>query len=195
MAIYDIAALHFLLGPVARVAASGQRRERERRVLTGPDAGSAFPVEVPTHVTALLEFNGGATATLTSSFAAHGDDAALVIFGTKGAMRLPRASVFDGTVSIRAGRSGWVTLAPALPGWDDDLWIIGLLETLAAGADRRAARCAATVARHNLAVLIAVQQAIADGTWVAVTDREPRPSPLGRGAYAEFRERFEIERV
>ena len=56
MGIYDIAALTGLMGPVSHVAGFGRRLHAERRIGKGPAAGSAFPVAVDTHVTALLAF-------------------------------------------------------------------------------------------------------------------------------------------
>lgn len=47
MGPYYFSALISLLGPVDRVAAVGMRKQEERRIHTGPNAGATFRVEVP----------------------------------------------------------------------------------------------------------------------------------------------------
>jgi predicted dehydrogenase len=59
MGPYYLTALVALLGPVSSVAATGRKARTTRVVGSGPKAGNEFPVEVPTHVTALLEFAEG----------------------------------------------------------------------------------------------------------------------------------------
>ena len=49
MGPYYFTALVSLLGPVDRVAAAGMKAHAEREIRTGPNAGTRFPVEVPTH--------------------------------------------------------------------------------------------------------------------------------------------------
>ena len=55
-------------GPVVRVSGATSRSSRERTVATGPLAGTVIPVDVDTHVTAILEHASGVISTVTVSF-------------------------------------------------------------------------------------------------------------------------------
>ena len=189
MAVYDVAALHFLLGPIARVAAAGRRMRDRRETLCGPDAGSTFAVEVPTHVAALLEFVSGPVATMTTSFdAVGGQPAGLAIHGTHGALRLGRANQFDATVEVAIVPGEWCPVEPTIAGWNEDLWIVGLLDLAAAITERRAPHCSADAARHVLAVLNAIEIALGGQEWQAVGHPFTGAPPLGDDYYETLRE-------
>lgn len=193
MGIYDIAALTGLLGPVSHVTGFGRRLHAERRIGKGPAAGSAFPVAVDTHVTALLAFAAGPLATLTLSFDGFGSAApGFEIYGAAATLRCDRSSSFTGNAAISQRFGEWQP-APDLPsGWGDDLWIIGLLEMVAAIADNTEPRCAGRRALHALAVLEAIAAAIATRSVVGVGYPCSPPPPLPCGAYAALRQRFGI---
>jgi predicted dehydrogenase len=68
MGPYYISALVHLLGPVRAVIGAASRLRDTRVIGSGPRLGQRIPVEVPTHVTGVLEHSGGALTTLTTSF-------------------------------------------------------------------------------------------------------------------------------
>ncbi len=105
---YPITHLIALLGPVTRVTGMAARGEAERVAPAGPAAGTRFPVEVDTHVTALLAFASGAVATLVTSVEVRGSDAPpLEIYGTTGALSLTSMG-YGGEARVRgAGEQGW----------------------------------------------------------------------------------------
>ena len=197
MGVYDIAALTALLGPVAQVTAFGRRLHNERRVRQGPAAGRLFPVGVDTHVTALLGFVAGPLATLTLSFDGFGSAApGLEIYGDKAAIRCGRSSSFTGDAALSQRFGEWHPIDRAPDGWndgwDDALWIIGLLDHIAAIADGSEPRCAGRHALHDLAVLEGITTAIAERRIVDVGHSCAPPPPLPPGAYAALRQRFGI---
>ena len=65
---YYLTALVQLFGPVARVAAVASKARETRIIGSGPRAGEEFAVTVPTHVSALYEFESGQTAQSIFSF-------------------------------------------------------------------------------------------------------------------------------
>src|SRR3546814_4409275 len=65
---YYLTALVQFFGPIARVQAVASMARAERVIGSGPRAGERFAVTVPTHVAALYEFTGGATASSIFSF-------------------------------------------------------------------------------------------------------------------------------
>ena len=101
MGPYYLTALVALLGPVRTVAAAGHKARETRVIGSGPKAGTAFPVEVPTHVTALLEFRDGAGATTTLSFDSPLPRQSIEITGTEATLLLPDPNNFDGSLHLR----------------------------------------------------------------------------------------------
>lgn len=102
MGPYYLTALVNFLGPIARVSGSAQSAFPERIITSEPLAGSKIPVETPTHVTGVLDFANGTTATIVTSFDTwpyplpH-----LLIFGTDGTLEVPDPNRFDGVVRLR----------------------------------------------------------------------------------------------
>ena len=101
MGPYYLTALVALLGPVGAVAATGHKSRESRVIGSGPKAGTVFPVEVPTHVTALLEFRSGAGATTTLSFDSPLPRQSIEITGTEATLLVPDPNQFDGTLRLR----------------------------------------------------------------------------------------------
>ena len=68
MGPYYLTALVSLLGPIARVTGSARISFPERTIGSGPKQGQQIVVETPTHVAGVLDFAGGAVATIITSF-------------------------------------------------------------------------------------------------------------------------------
>jgi predicted dehydrogenase len=106
MGPYYVTALVNFLGPVSRVSGSAQSAFPERVITSEPLAGTRIPVETPTHVTGVMDFASGATATIVTSFDTwpyplpH-----LLIFGTEGTLEVPDPNRFDGIVRLRRSAS------------------------------------------------------------------------------------------
>ncbi|WP_447340933.1 Gfo/Idh/MocA family protein, partial [Mycobacterium tuberculosis] len=62
---YYIANLINLIGPVKRVAALTSMASETRTITSQPRSGETIPVKTPTNIHALLEFQNGATITLS----------------------------------------------------------------------------------------------------------------------------------
>jgi predicted dehydrogenase len=56
---YYLTTVVHIFGPFAMVAAVGSKARATRTVQVGDRIGTEFPVEVPTHVTAIARFEGG----------------------------------------------------------------------------------------------------------------------------------------
>ncbi|MEU9115862.1 Gfo/Idh/MocA family oxidoreductase [Streptomyces sp. NPDC048483] len=109
---YYLTALVALLGPVRQVAATARTGRAERVIGSGPKAGKRFPVEVPTHVTALIDFGRGASASSTFSFDSPIERTVIEITGTDGTLRVPDPNSFSGPLRVRgAGDEKWRELA------------------------------------------------------------------------------------
>jgi predicted dehydrogenase len=108
MGPYYLSILVECLGPAVGVVARGSRARAERVIASGPRAGTVFPVEVPTYVSGLIDFAGGASAQSTYSFQSAKELVGVVeISGTEGTLALPDPNRYDGdTLLWRDGADG-----------------------------------------------------------------------------------------
>lgn len=101
---YYITTLVQVFGPVRRVAATGSQARETRVIGSGPKAGTEFPVEVPTHISALLEFESGASAQSVFSFDSKLRRAGVFeVAGSEGTIVFPDPNNFDGETSLYTG--------------------------------------------------------------------------------------------
>ena len=117
------------------------RRARDRRVIgSGPSAGRSFAVEVPTHVTALIDYAGGQAATLVLSFDSPLRRSGFAeITGTEATLALPDPNRFDGEVRVRpAGAADWTSIPAAGTAAGRGLGVLDLARALRAGVPHRA---------------------------------------------------------
>ena len=86
---------------MSSVAALGSKA-RERRVIgSGPKAGEEFDVMVPSHVSALVQFESGQSAQAMFSFDSALPRTLLEINGTDATMLFPDPNYFDGEISVQ----------------------------------------------------------------------------------------------
>lgn len=98
---YYLTTLVQVFGSVSRVYAHGSRSRETRVIGSGPKAGTEFPVEVPTHVSALLEFASGASAQAVFSFDSKLKRTGFVeIAGTEGTAVFPDPNTFEGDTTV-----------------------------------------------------------------------------------------------
>lgn len=176
---YYLTALVALLGPAARVAAS-TRRARDHRVIgSGPKAGTAFPVEVPTHVNALIDFAGGAGATTTFSFDSPIGRQIIEVIGTEGALSVPDPNTFDGPLLARGLRDAeWRELPVTGTTAGRGLGVLDMARSLRAGTPHRAS---GALALHVLEIMTAIGDAGEDGQSRRLHTTSPTPPPLPDG--------------
>lgn len=100
---YYITTLVQLFGPVARVHAVTSRSRAERVIGSGPLAGQTFPVNVPTHVAALLEFESGQSAQSVFSFDSRLGRTQFEVTGDDATLTVPDPNGFDGELVVTRG--------------------------------------------------------------------------------------------
>jgi len=177
MGPYYLTALVSLLGPVARVSAGARRTFEVRRVTGGPKIGDTLPVEVPTHVAAVLEHESGAITTLVTSFDCWDDVHSVELWGTDGTLLLPDPNGYEGVVR-RRGRElngKWETSGLEHESYRRGL---GVVETARAIRLGDAPRASGALAFHVLDVLLSILEAAQTASVVDVASRCERPTPL-----------------
>jgi predicted dehydrogenase len=157
MGPYYLTSLVTLFGPVARVSGAVRRSDRERTIGTGPNAGAVVPVEVDTHVTAILEHAGGVISTVTVSFEVWATRAPLFeVYGTAGTIAVPDPNRFSDTVSLATAENREWREIGAEAGYEDAGRGVGLSDMARAIETDRPHRASGELAFHVLEIMESV---------------------------------------
>ncbi len=185
MGPYYLTALVNLLGPVKRVAGFSTRATDLRRG-SGPNQGRTYPVEVDTHVAAVLEFVSGPVVNLTMSFdvcrLSGQMENCIELWGLDGALHTPDPNTFSGEVRFaqNAQDPAWKTAENTFV-YNDNMRLIGLAD-MAAGIElKRPHRCSGELAYHVLDVMCSILDAGEKGQYVTLESTCVRPAPLRDG--------------
>lgn len=177
---YYLTALVLNLGPVARVTATASKAREVRVIGSGPKAGTEFPVEVPTHISALYEFVSGASAQSVFSFDSKLARAGVVeIAGTSGTVVFPDPNRFDGesTVFTDAAPDG-ISVAAEGSTASRGTGVVELAQAIRADRPERAS---GELAFHVLDIMVSTSESAERGEPVAVrsTVSDIDPLPVG----------------
>jgi predicted dehydrogenase len=183
MAPYYLTALVTLLGPVVRVSGVATRSHRQRTIAAGGQAGTVIPVDVDTHVSAILEHANGLTSTLTVSFDVWASRVPLFeLYGTAGTIAVPDPNRFSDPVEVwTVDRREW-TEVPASAGYTDAGRGVGLADLAHAIETDRPHRASGELAFHVLEIMDAVLRAGHEHRVVELASTAARPEPVPYGA-------------
>ena len=173
---YYLTALVQVFGSVSSVAALGSKA-RERRVIgSGPKAGEEFDVTVPSHVSALAQFESGQSAQAMFSFDSALPRTLLEVNGTDATMLFPDPNYFDGDIAIRR-RDGedWETVATTTA---KSFRGTGVLEMARALREGRPHRAQGALAYHVLDTMIAIAESVESRAFVDVASSVDKPPLL-----------------
>jgi predicted dehydrogenase len=165
---YYLTALVAALGAVESVSAIGTKMADSRTIGSGPDAGTQFPVEVPSLTVANLKFATGIAAQMLLTFdSASHRGGRLEVFGVNGTLRTPDPNGADTTaLFLPAGSDSWEDLGhsettPAIgPGIANFARHIRGNEPLIVSGER---------ALHVLDVMCAIEESSNSGQTAAVS--------------------------
>jgi predicted dehydrogenase len=173
---YYLTALVSLLGPVSQVAADIRKARDQRLVGSGPKKGTAFPVDVPTHVNALLDFPGSATASATFSFDSPVNRRLIEIIGTEGALSLPDPNTFEGPLLGRGLHDAdWRELPVSGTTAGRGIGVLDLARSIRAGTPHRAS---GELAFHVLELMAAISESGERSEFRRITSTTTAPEPL-----------------
>ncbi|MFI6961748.1 Gfo/Idh/MocA family protein [Streptomyces sp. NPDC050255] len=177
MGPYYLTALVQTFGSVRRVSAVGSTATATRTIGSGPRAGERFEVEVPTHVSALIQFEAGSSANSIFSFDTPHIRAGFVeITGTEATLSLPDPNNFDGELKIwPAGGSEWTSVATTGPADGRGLGVLDMARSVRSGDPHRAT---GHLAHHVLDAMVSVTESIDTGSSVDVASSAPVSSAL-----------------
>ncbi|MFI7441495.1 Gfo/Idh/MocA family protein [Nonomuraea indica] len=173
---YYLTTLVALLGPASRVSASNRRAREHRVVGSGPKAGTVFPVDVPTHVNALIDFAGGPAAGATFSFDSPVSRTLIEVIGTEGALSLPDPNTFDGPLLARGLHDlEWRELPLEGTTAGRGIGVLDMARAIRAGVPHRAS---GALALHVLEIMTAVTESGERGEFRGLGSGSPVPDPL-----------------
>ncbi|SHG85292.1 Gfo/Idh/MocA family protein [Cognatishimia maritima] len=183
---YYISNLVQLIGPVARVTAFAGSASATRTIGNGPRLGEEIPVDTPTTIHAVMEFESGAIVTLLTSWDvwSHGHSR-MELYGTEGTMYLPDPNFFGGDLTVTSRKD-----AAEVTPWDHPFSVVndgeqanyrgaGLADMALAIAEGRPHRCSNDFALHVVDIMTSILAAAETGRVVDIATRCTRPTPLG----------------
>ncbi len=188
---YYIANLINLIGPVRRVAALTSMASPTRTISSAPRAGEKIDVTTPTTIQALLEFESGASITLSASWDvwAH-NHPNMELYGTDGSLFLPDPNFFGGEVKLaKPGKKAKAVKAWAHPlgtpnqkhsqGMMANYRTAGLADMAVAILEDRDIRCSLERALHGVDVMVSILRSGEEKKFIDIKTSCSRPEALG----------------
>jgi predicted dehydrogenase len=152
---YYVTTLVQLFGPVRRVSALSSKSKKFRTIGSGPRAGEQFEVTVPTHVSALFEFEGGQIAQSVFSFDSQIKRTQFEVTGVAGALEVPDPNTFGGELIVHKA-DGIQTVPSTGSAAGRGTGVVELARSIRAGRPERAS---AEQAYHVLDVMVSTIEA------------------------------------
>ena len=182
MGPYYLTALVNLLGPVKRVTASARASFPERIATSKALYGTKIPVEVPTHVAGVMDFESGVIGNIIMSFDTWAHHLPRIeIYGSEGSLSVPDPNTFGGPVSInRNDGAGWVDV-PLTHGYTDNSRGIAVADMAYALRSGRPHRASGELAYHVLDLMQSFHDASDAGHHIEIQSTCARPAALPLG--------------
>lgn len=177
MGPYYLTALVQTFGSISKVAAIGSKSKELRVIGSGPKAGEEFTVEVPTHVSAMSQFENGQSSHSVFSFESPRQRMGFVeITGTEATISLPDPNHFDGEVRLwRAGDNEWTVIPATGPSQGRGMGVLDMARSLRAGVPHRAT---GSLAYHVLDTMVSISESMESGTFIDVESSAPASAAL-----------------
>jgi predicted dehydrogenase len=182
MGPYYLTALVHLLGPARRVTGSARITHAQREIGSKPLRGQMIDVEVPTHVSSVIDFESGPVASLTTSFDVQSSRLRNIeIYGTEATLSVPDPNTFGGPVAIRKrGEREWTEI-PLSHGNAEQSRGIGLADMIRGVQQSRPHRASLELSSHVLDLMESIVRASDEGSHVAPRTTCERPAALAPG--------------
>ena len=179
MGPYYLTALVHLLGPARAISGSAKIGIAERVVHSKGRVGDVVHATTPTHVSSMIDFVNGASATLVTSFDVKATRFKTIeIYGTEGTLALPDPNTFGGPLKVRnILADDWRELPLPMPNIPQQRGI-GLADMLSATIADRPHRASAELALHVLELMSATLRSSDEGRRIDLTTTCERPAPM-----------------
>ncbi|GGC94116.1 oxidoreductase [Tersicoccus solisilvae] len=173
---YYLTTLVQTFGPIAKVGAFGSQSRASRVIGSGPKAGEAFDVTVPTHVSAIAQFEGGESSQSIFSFDSPKQNVGVVeITGTEATIAFPDPNMFDGDIVLtRVGAEP--EIIPAVGSTASrGTGVLEMARAIRAGVPHRAQ---GEAAYHVLDAMVSIAESIETGSFISLESTAVAAEPL-----------------
>lgn len=182
MGPYYLTALVSLLGPVSRVTGTTRISFPTREIGSEPKRGTKIVVEIPTHVTGLLEFASGPVGTIITSFDVWKSNLPWIeIYGSEGTLSVPDPNTFGGPVILWKPDDKEGTTIPLLPIRSENSRGLGVADMAHALRSGRPHRANGEMAYHVLDIMHTIHDASTKGAHIQMASTCERPAPMPVG--------------
>jgi len=179
MGPYYLTALVSLLGPVVRVSGSSRITFAERTIGSMPKKGEKIKVEIPTHITGLLEFANGVIGTVITSFDVWDHTLPHIeIYGSLGTLFLPDPNTFGGPVGLLRAEGDKREEISLVRGYADNSRGLGVADMAIAIQSGRMHRANEELAYHVLDIMLAILESARIGQHLQLASSCLRPEVL-----------------
>ena len=176
---YYLTALVNMLGPVRRLAGSTRISFPERLITSQPLAGTKIKVNTPTHVTGVLDFVGGAIATVIASFDVWGTSLPHIeIYGSEGSLSMPDPNTFGGPVQVKSATDEEWRDVPLTHPYTENSRGLGVRDMVEAIHENRPQRANGEMAFHVLDLMQSFEESSISGQHIEIQSRCERPAAL-----------------
>jgi predicted dehydrogenase len=163
---YYLTTLVQTFGPVQRVTGAASTSRPVRVIGSGPRAGAEFAVTVPSHHSALIEFESGASAQAIFSFESHRTRAGIVeVSGTTGTIAFPDPNTFDGESVVFDGTDDGREVPAVGSKSTRGTGVAEMAKAIRAGRPERAS---GPQAYHVLDIMVSITESASRGETVTV---------------------------
>ena len=179
MGPYYLTALVSLMGPVTRVAGLTRATFPERLITSEARFGEIIEVNTATHIAGILEFSGGAIATMVMSFDVWGHTMPCIeIHGTEGSLSVPDPNGFGGVVQVCRPRTRQWETVPLTHRYAENARGLGVADMACPLRTGRRHRATEALAYHVLDVMHAFTDSNNSGAYARVESTCERPALL-----------------
>ena len=180
---YYITAMVALLGTISKVSAFAKTTYPER-VIRGDNSrkGEKIKVEIPTHYTAILEFDSGVTGSVTVSFDMQysyweSKLPYIQIEGSGGSIIIPDPNKFEGPVKLRRLNGDYCEI-PLTHGFTGNMRGMGFVRMLNDFYNHKNLRTNGSLALHILDVMTGISRSAESENVYRVKNKCKRPEGL-----------------
>ena len=179
MGPYYLTALVTLFGGIHSVAASARATFPDRTIGSEPKRGKTFPVQTPTHISGILNFENGAVGAITTSFDVQRSTLPCIeVYGTEGSIFVPDPNGFAGPVKLfKKGGDNWREVPLTHP-YADNSRGLGVLDLVESVQENRPNRASGRLAFHVLDAMHAFLESSDSGSIVKLQGLEERDDAM-----------------
>ncbi len=174
---YYLTTLVQTFGAITKVAGFGSKSRETRTIGSGPKAGEAFDVTVPSHVSAIAQFAEGGSSQSIFSFDSPLERTGFVeVTGTEGTLAFPDPNNFTGDLTLTRRGTDEPEVIPAVGATSTRG--SGVLEMARALREGRPHRAQGEMAYHVLDAMVSISESVETGEFVSLSSTATAAEPL-----------------